>query len=77
MDRLGSVGSQKDIQGLNNLLGQMRASLAVMLLLQAEHMVMPETEMVVKRCPLVYRASLASFIFSFSRVCRRGDRDRK
>lgn len=34
-------------------LGQIRASLAVMLLLQAKHMVMPETVMVVKRWPLV------------------------
>lgn len=34
-------------------LGQISASLAVMLLLQAKHMVMPETVMVVKRCPLV------------------------
>lgn len=42
-----------DIQGPKNLLGQMRASLAVMLLVTGIAHGHARTEMVVKECPLV------------------------
>lgn len=38
---------------LVSLLGQLSASLAVMLLLQAEQRVVPDTVREVKRCPLL------------------------
>lgn len=50
--QLGRVSLQR-LWMVTLQVGHTSASLAVMLLLQAKHMVMPDTEMVVKRCPLV------------------------